>query len=418
MSNHEAYLRTSLAKYQYPDMAKRDILSAFQTYKDLRPHMDGFVFNDGQSKQLLCLDGTIPVSYKGGTYNIPVCLWLMDTHPYNPPMAYVKPTATMQIKPGRHVDSNGRVYLPYLHEWKHPQSDLLGLIQVLCIVFGDEPPVFSKNSAPQRPPPPTPYSGSSTNLPYPAAGSGMPMPSVGAAGGYPPSTGYRPPTSYPNTSYPNYPGYPPTTYPNQSGYGYTGYPPQQATAVQSSGTTTTASTNAGVSLSDEQIRLSLLSAVEDKMRRRLREIFAQSQAELDALKKTEDDLQRGKGTLEEMLQKLEREQNDVETNLALLKEKNQELESVLAKLESQEKIDVDDAVSPTAPLYKQLLQAFAEEQATEDAIYYLGEALRREVIDLDTYLKQVRELSRKQFMLGAVVKKCRQKAGLPEMGRA
>jgi len=57
----------------------------------------------------LCLDKT---------YNIPICMWLMDTHPYNPPLIYVKPTATMQIKPGRHVDHTGRVYLPYLHEWK------------------------------------------------------------------------------------------------------------------------------------------------------------------------------------------------------------------------------------------------------------------------------------------------------------
>jgi len=55
----------------------------------------------------------------GRTYNIPVCLWLLDTHPYNPPMIYVKPTANMQIKPGRHVDMSGRIYLPYLHEWKH-----------------------------------------------------------------------------------------------------------------------------------------------------------------------------------------------------------------------------------------------------------------------------------------------------------
>ena len=34
-----------------------------------------------------------------------------------------------------------------------------------------------------------------------------------------------------------------------------------------------------------------------------------------------------------------------------------------------------------------LLSAFAEEQATADAIYYLGEALRRGVIDLDVFLK-------------------------------
>lgn len=34
-----------------------------------------------------------------------------------------------------------------------------------------------------------------------------------------------------------------------------------------------------------------------------------------------------------------------------------------------------------------ILQAFAEEQAIEDAIYYMGEALRKEVIDLDVFLK-------------------------------
>ena len=38
-------------------------------------------------------------------------------------------------------------------------------------------------------------------------------------------------------------------------------------------------------------------------------------------------------------------------------------------------------------LRSRLLNAFAEEQATEDAVYYLGEALRKDVIDLDVYLK-------------------------------
>ena len=34
-----------------------------------------------------------------------------------------------------------------------------------------------------------------------------------------------------------------------------------------------------------------------------------------------------------------------------------------------------------------ILNAFAEEQATEDAIFYLGEALRKQSIDLDVYLR-------------------------------
>lgn len=42
----------------------------------------------------------------------------------------------------------------------------------------------------------------------------------------------------------------------------------------------------------------------------------------------------------------------------------------------------------------------------------MGEALRCGVIDLDVFLRQVRSLSRKQFMLRALMQKCRQKAGL------
>jgi ESCRT-I complex subunit TSG101 len=63
-------------------------------------------------------------------------------------------------------------------------------------------------------------------------------------------------------------------------------------------------------------------------------------------------------------------------------------------------------------LIHRLLNAYAEEAATEDAIYYMGEALRSGVIDLEVFMKQVRQLSRKQFMLRALMQKCRQKAGL------
>ncbi len=36
----------------------------------------------------------------------------------------------MQIKVSKHVDLSGKIYLPYLHEWSYPNSDLVGLIQV------------------------------------------------------------------------------------------------------------------------------------------------------------------------------------------------------------------------------------------------------------------------------------------------
>lgn len=94
------------------------------------------VFNDGTTKQLLCLGGTIPVPYKGkshmilivlyicnktistgNTYNIPVAIWLLETHPANAPMVFVRPTSDMQLKISKHVDHNGKVYMPYLHVW-------------------------------------------------------------------------------------------------------------------------------------------------------------------------------------------------------------------------------------------------------------------------------------------------------------
>lgn len=92
------------------------------------------VFNDGTPMELVNLSGTIPVTYKGkfsgiifkkyllfiflgNVYNIPVCIWLMDTHPNNAPLCYVKPTSDMNIKVSIFVDQNGKIYLPYLHDW-------------------------------------------------------------------------------------------------------------------------------------------------------------------------------------------------------------------------------------------------------------------------------------------------------------
>lgn len=146
-----------------------------------------------------------------------------------------------------------------------------------------------------------------------------------------------------------------------------------------------------------------------------------AQAELDALKRTEEDLKKGHQKLEEMISRLDQEvvrpliicsvtssfffslyfplkfqfvplccfqQTDVDRNIELLKKKDEELTEALEKMENQsENNDIDDVIVPTAPLYKQILNLYAEENAIEDTIFYLGEALRRGVIDLEVFLK-------------------------------
>ena len=65
-------------------------------------------------------------------YNIPIRMVILEKHPVMAPYVFVQPTSTMSIKQGRHVDANGKVYLPYLSEWKKGRHDLKGLVEILC----------------------------------------------------------------------------------------------------------------------------------------------------------------------------------------------------------------------------------------------------------------------------------------------
>lgn len=411
----EGRIRQGLIKYQNSDITKKHIVSVLNLYKGLVFDIEPFVFNDGSRKELLNLQGTIPVVYKGTCYNIPICIWLMDTHPNNAPMCYVKPTADMHIKVSMFVDHNGKIYLPYLHDWVPHNSDLLALIQVMIVTFGEQPPVYAKSRAevqqsstpyPVQPFMPVPGSGNVSNSsfpPYPPSsqysGSSNVYPpySATASGGFP----------YPG-SYGSYAGTTPS-YPTQGYNGpYASYPP----ATQPSPTIQSGSSGSSGTITEEHIRASLLSAVEDKLRRRLKEQFSQLQAELETLRRTQQELTSGSSHLTDLFEKLRREKQELEKNINILQDKEAELEKEIAKLSDNQSIDVDEAVTTIAPLYKQMLNAFAEEAATEDAIYYLAEGLRSGIIDLDAFLKQVRQLSRRQFMLRALMQRCRQKAGL------
>lgn len=59
----------------------------------------------------------------------------MDKHPYRGPICYVRPTVTMQIRVSEIVDEKGRIYLPYLTEWRYPGYDTHSLLQVNRFFF-------------------------------------------------------------------------------------------------------------------------------------------------------------------------------------------------------------------------------------------------------------------------------------------
>lgn len=149
------------------------------------------------------------------------------------------------------------------------------------------------------------------------------------------------------------------------------------------------------------------------MKSRLRETLAQKQAEIDVLKRTSEELSKGKQRIEDLISKMEKDSVAVEEAKQRLKDKERQLADMIAKTEADSKdLNIDESFGPTMPLYKQLLDAFAEENAIVDAIYYLGEGLRKGAIDLEVFLKHTRELSRRQFFLRAIMQRCREKAGL------
>lgn len=134
-------------KYRHPSKCKSEVLNTVKIYRGLSPQFEKFVFDNGDVAQLLNLNGTIPVDYKGNTYNIPVCIWLLADFPSAAPMGFVVPTKDMQLKVSHYVDHTGKIFMGYLSSWSYPESNLLGLIQACRDAFGELPPVFSKVSS-------------------------------------------------------------------------------------------------------------------------------------------------------------------------------------------------------------------------------------------------------------------------------
>ncbi|XP_039563132.1 ubiquitin-conjugating enzyme E2 variant 3 isoform X5 [Passer montanus] len=133
--------------YKFRDLTIEELKDVSKTYPNFMFSMNTYTFKDGSQKDLLNFSGTVPVKYAGNSYNIPVRLWILDSHPFAPPICFLKPTANMGIAVGKHVDARGRIYLPYLQNWSHPKSTVIGLIKEMIAKFEEELPLYSLSSS-------------------------------------------------------------------------------------------------------------------------------------------------------------------------------------------------------------------------------------------------------------------------------
>lgn len=418
------------ARLQNVDKATDDLLGALTNFPDLRAEIVNFQFPNEGPRYTLSITGTIPIQYKNSKYHIPVSLYFFNDHPYRGPYCYVRPTASMRIRVSAHVDDKGRIFLPYLTEWSYPGYDTLGLLQVMTITFQEKCPVFSvvsqpQSSAPQNPAPNShPYPSDSfaptQHPPYPTPGITTPYPystSQMMPQPQPSGTAYTP---YPSTAQPGYqPPYPPVNrFSTPSVDSLTHDAHQLSIPKQNAGSGGYGYSNN--TLQPSHVRISLISAIEDRFRTLVSDKLGTTSAEIQTLESDLRTLSSGKQKLRGMLDKIEKEQAQMDSILSVYETKKTELNNALKSAEEAAingngsgGLKPEDAIDAPTPLYRQIVKCYVKDNAIDDTIYFLGTALKNQKITLPIYLKAVRELSRKQFKERATLFKARQKSGLP-----
>ncbi|XP_051552986.1 uncharacterized protein si:dkey-181m9.8 [Myxocyprinus asiaticus] len=130
--------------YCHPNEVLDDIKAVSTDFPDLQLYVDYYYFPNNDKKKLVNLGGTVPVKYEGNKYNIPVCIWIHETHPKNPPRCNVCPSPSMVINAkSSNVDAYGRILLDCLSNWKIGWSNLSIVLEEMISAFQRETPLFA-----------------------------------------------------------------------------------------------------------------------------------------------------------------------------------------------------------------------------------------------------------------------------------
>lgn len=134
--------------------------------------------------------------------------------------------------------------------------------------------------------------------------------------------------------------------------------------------------------------------------------------ETDRLLAENTRLSEGEAKLDEGIRLLKEEIATVEQAIAQTRKSTQRLIEMADKATADGgEVDYDNLVVPQGPIAQQLMDLVGEDLAIQDTIYAFSKLFHEGKADitLATYLKQVRELAREQFMAKALYAKIRRK---------
>ena len=142
-----------------------------------------------------------------------------------------------------------------------------------------------------------------------------------------------------------------------------------------------------------------IKSLSETCRAKLGEEFAKTKAEVDSLHSTNKELLERQEKLADILKNIDLNNIAVQNSKDLLKDTEQyvrKCNEIQSKEFSRENVD---EVVEIEPSHKTLLELIVVDEALKDTIYALGHLLNEGTISLEVYLKKIRDLSRKQFVV-------------------
>jgi ESCRT-I complex subunit TSG101 len=399
----------------------------------LRPIAAEMVENDGTVSLCLVLQGTIPIHFKGQTFQQLIDLYLPAGYPGRPPICYVRlANDNMYLKENHaHVGNDGQVYLPYLHEWNKNSSESLELIITMSSVFSADPPVFAKSAAAQtttvQPPKPA------TSLPPPSITHVNPNVSPVPMG----STGLKsPPVSG----------------------GMSAREPSWQRDAEAILAAEAAEANAAVDVARkaevERIRMerdiekarreeeqkkrdeeqlaqvqqeSMKEQVAYQMRQYLQSVLTETREQVVSDQRDAQRLESSEKTVliqekmryqqlkADLTSKLDQTNKSIERIKSWLDDhhKSQQKDQIASTMAVNKENDdefasIDKQVTPASKIHGQMLSLSAENAAIADALYFLDRGLDLGHVSCDVHQKMTRKLAKKQFLVRAHLVKLQQ----------
>lgn len=401
--------------FTQPDQAQHvtvAVTGALQAYAGLQPMARRYVKNNGEEQLLVALGGTIPVEIRGGTYNIPVDLWLHGDFPSSSPMVYVVPTQTMMLKPSDLVDSNGRVALhpPHFYWNTYASSGPISLVRLigdLSKAFGVNCPVIARpadGNHPISPPhqlaPPTQGLQMSPQRPAHAANAAhaehatnqghqeghITRRGCGAAHAARAVAHVAVPSAHP----------PQQPQPQPRSAGDPGSRPGSRHA--------------------EEEREDVIRAVEAKIRSRMISIRnggnggsgagGPNMPSMAEMTQQNAGLVKSAAMIAAFKETGERQLAIMQNELHELSVAHDGLDHKIRTLQVDAPV-ADDLVSAPTVVYEQMMQLIAEDRAIEDLLYGLFVSFRESRMDLASYMSKLRSLTREQFEIRTLLMRAR-----------